>query len=76
MARRPNALPNGTQLLAKPTMVDLEAPHGGPLLFSVVGGGGPVVAFELGEIGARRTDLFIQSAALGIGDGVGSSGLI
>src|SRR5882757_631800 len=29
------------------------------------------LATELGEIGARRTDLLVQSAALGIGDGAG-----
>ena len=52
-------------------MGDLEAPHGRPALFGVVRGGGTVFAFELGEIGARRTDLLIQSAALGIGDGAG-----
>ena len=32
-------------------------------------GGGTVFAFEPGEIDAGRTDLRIQSAALGIGDG-------
>src|SRR5258708_39390192 len=52
-------------------MGDLEAPHGRPTLFGVVRGGGTVLAFELGEIGARRTDLLVQSAALGIGDGAG-----
>src|SRR6266853_5309582 len=51
------------QLLAEPAMGDLEAPHGRPTLFGVVGG--TVLAFELGEIGARRTDLLVQSAALG-----------
>ena len=59
------------QLLAEPAKGDLEAPHGRPALFSVVRGGGTVFAFEPGEIGARRTDLLIQSAALGIGDGAG-----
>src|SRR5437870_311054 len=59
------------QLLAEPAMGDLEAPHGWPALFSVGRGGGTVFAFELGEIGARRTELLIQSAALGIGDGAG-----
>src|SRR5271165_5785649 len=42
-----------------------------PVLLGVVRGGGAVFAFELGEIGARRTDLLIQSTALGIGDGAG-----
>src|SRR5439155_1735036 len=59
------------QLLAEPAMGDLEAPHGWPALFSVGRGGGTVFAFERGEIGARRTELLIQSAALGIGDGAG-----
>src|SRR5439155_26690805 len=58
-------------LLAEPAMGDLEAPHGWPALFSVGRGGGTVFAFELGEIGARRTELLIQSTALGIGDGAG-----
>jgi len=52
-------------------MGDLEAPHGGPALFGIIRGGGPVFAFEPGEIGAGHTDLLIQSAALGIGDGAG-----
>src|SRR5204863_3462419 len=59
------------QLLAEPAMGDLEAPHGWPAMFSVRRGGGTVFAFELGEIGARRTELLIQSAAPGIGDGAG-----
>ena len=59
------------QPLAERAMSDLEAPHGRPALLGVVRGGGAVFAFELGEIGARRTDLLIQSAALGIGDGAG-----
>jgi hypothetical protein len=41
------------------------------VLLGVVRGGGTVFAFEFGEIGARRTDLLIQSTALGIGDGAG-----
>src|SRR5258708_4364326 len=60
-----------SQLLAEPAMGDLEAPHGRPTLFGVVRGGGTVFAFELGEIGAGRMDLLIQSAALRIGDGAG-----
>ncbi len=57
------------QLLAEPAMGDLEAPHGRPTRFG--GGGGTVLAFEPGEIGAGRMDLLIQSAALRIGDGTG-----
>jgi hypothetical protein len=45
--------------------------HGRPALLGVVRGGGAVFAFELGEIGARSTDLLIQSTALGIGNGAG-----
>src|SRR5207344_1546944 len=56
------------QLLAEPAMGDLEAPHGRPAPFDAVRGGGAVFAFEPGEISAGRTDLLIQSAALGIGD--------
>src|ERR1700730_12896956 len=59
------------QPFAERAMSDLEAPHGRPVLLGVVRGGGTVFAFELGEIGARRTDLLIQSPALGIGDGAG-----
>ena len=59
------------QLLAEPAMGDLEAPHGRPALFGIIRGGGPVFAFEPGEIGAGHTDLLIQSAALGIGDCAG-----
>ena len=59
------------QLLAEPAVDDLEAPHGRPAPFGIVRGGGTIIAFEPGEIGAGRTDLLIQSAALGIGDGAG-----
>src|ERR1019366_8243506 len=55
----------------KPAVGDLEAPHGRPTLFGVVRGGGTVFAFELGEIDAGCTDLLVQSAVLGIGDGAG-----
>ena len=58
-------------------MRDLEAPHGRPALLGVVRGGGAVFAFELGEIGARRTDLLIQTRRSGLGmERVGSSGSI
>ena len=59
------------QLLAEPAMGDLEAPHGRPAPFDAVRGGGAIFAFEPGEISAGRTDLLIQSAALGIGDSAG-----
>src|SRR5258708_33867004 len=59
------------QLVAKPAMGGLEATHGGPVLLGIVRGGGTVFAFEPGEIGTGRTDLLIQSAALGIVDGAG-----
>src|SRR6202049_1768176 len=49
----------------------LQARLGRPTLCGVVRGGGTVLAFEPGEIGAGRTDLLVQSAALGIGDGAG-----
>jgi hypothetical protein len=39
--------------------------------FGIVRGGGTQFAFELGQIGACGTDLLIQSAAFGIGDGAG-----
>ena len=52
-------------------MGDLEAPHCRPALFSVARRGGAVFAFEPGEIGAGHTDLLIQCAALGIGNGAG-----
>src|SRR5215470_8554997 len=52
-------------------MGDLEAPHGRPALFGIVRGSGTVLPFEPGQIGARRPDLLIQPAALGIGDDAG-----
>src|SRR5260370_1436 len=60
-----------SQLVSEPAVGDLEAPHGRPTLSGVGRGGGTVFAFELGEIGAGRMDLLIQSAALRIGDGAG-----
>ena len=59
-----------SQLLAEPAVGDLEAPHGRPASFGIVGGG-TVFAFELGKISACRTDRLIQRAALGVGDGAG-----
>ena len=59
------------QLLAEPAVGDLEALHGRPAPFGIVRSGGTIFAFEPGEIGAGRTDLLIESAALGIGDGAG-----
>src|ERR1700680_707083 len=59
------------QLLAEPAMRDIDAPHGRPAVFGIVRGGGTIFAFELGDIGARRADLLVQSAALRIGDGAG-----
>ena len=43
--------------------------HGRPAPFGAVRGGGTVLAFEPSEIDAGCTDLLIQNAALGIGDG-------
>ena len=59
------------QLLAEPAMSNLEAPHGWPTRFRIVRGGDTVFAFEPGKIDAGCADLFIQSAALRIGDGAG-----
>jgi len=52
-------------------MGDLEASHGRPTRFGIICGSGTVFAFELGEIDAGCTDLLVQSAALGVGDGAG-----
>src|SRR3984893_5835564 len=59
------------QLLAEFAVRNLEATHGRPALFCNSGRRGPQFAFELGDRGARRTDLVVQSLALGIGDGAG-----
>src|SRR5215467_3483982 len=72
LAKEPaHARAGAAQLLAEPAVGDLEAPHGRPALFGIVRCGGPEFAFEPGQIGAGRTDLLVQSAALRIGDGVG-----
>src|SRR4029077_10300855 len=62
------------QLLAEFAVRNLEAKHGRPELFCIGCGRGPQFAFELGDRGARRTDLVVQSLALGVR--VGSSGSI
>src|SRR5215469_4784165 len=66
-----HARAGAAQLVAEPAMGDLEAPHRRPALFGIVRGGGTEFAFEPGQIGAGRSDLLVQSAALRIGDGVG-----
>src|SRR5262249_21235189 len=58
-------------LLAEPAMGDFEAPHGWPAPFGITRGGGTQFPFEPGDISAGRTDLLVQSPALGIGDGTG-----
>src|ERR1700719_2727306 len=55
-----SCLPSLPWAILKPRMVGT--------MFGVIGGGGTVFAFELGEIGADRTDLLVQSAALRIED--------
>src|SRR5712692_3016322 len=66
-----HAIAGRAQLLAELAMGDLEAAHSRAALFGIGCGGGTVFAFEPGEIGASRTDLLIQGAALGIGDSAG-----
>src|SRR6516164_11114526 len=66
-----HARAGAAQLVAEPAMGDLEATHGRTPLFGIVRGGGTEFAFELRQIGAGRTDLLVQSAALRIGDGAG-----
>ena len=61
----------GAELFAELGMGGLKAAHGRSASFGIVGGCGTVFAFELGEISASCTDLLVQSAALGIGDGAG-----
>src|SRR5215813_15140573 len=65
------------QLLAEFAVGDLEATHGRPAVFGIVGGSSAELPFNIGQIGARRPNLLIQCATLRIGDGaVGSSGSI
>ena len=59
------------QLLTEAAMGDLEATHRWSVSFGIVCGGSTVFAFEPGQIGAGRTDILIQSAALRIGNGAG-----
>src|SRR5215467_15132364 len=66
-----HASTGGTQRLAEFAVGDLEATHRRSRLFGVVGGGSTKCAFEPAEIGAGGTDLLVQSAALGIGNGAG-----
>src|ERR1017187_6482945 len=61
----------GAQLLAEFAVGDLEAAHRGAALLGVVGRGGAVVAFDLGEFDAGGTDLLVQRTALGVGNRTG-----
>src|SRR6201981_3295493 len=59
------------QLLAEFAVGNLEATHGRPAVFYIGCGRGPQFAFELGDLGAGRTDLVVQSLSLGVGDCAG-----
>src|ERR1035438_8312137 len=61
----------GAQLLAEFAVGDLEAAHRGAALLGVVGRGGAVVAFDLGEFDAGGADLLVQRTALGVGNRTG-----